>query len=100
MDSNAAAASKALAGWTDKIRAKIRGNIAVAQEPKGNPEATVLVTLLPSGDVLDAKLVISSGNSLYDDAVIRAILRSSPLPKPDTPGVFSRNLQLKFRPKD
>lgn len=95
-----AAHERAVFDWIDKIRAKIRGNISVAQEPKGNPEATVLVTLLPSGDVLDAKLVISSGNTIYDDAVIRAVLRSSPLPKPDTPGVFSRDLQLKFRPKD
>lgn len=96
----AAARERAVFDWIDKIRTKIRGNIVVAQEPKGNPEATVLVTLLPSGDVLDAKLVIPSGNTVYDDAVMRAILKSSPLPKPDTPEVFSRNLQLKFRPKD
>jgi len=60
----------------------------------------VLVSLLPTGDVLEAKLVISSGHQAYDDAVLRAILKSSPLPKPDTQGLFERNLQLKFRPKD
>jgi len=95
-----AARERAMFEWIDRIRAKIRGNIVLPPELKGNPEAMVLVTQLPSGDVLDAKLVISSGNTAYDDAVIRAILKSSPLPKPDTPGLFSRDLQLKFRPKD
>jgi colicin import membrane protein len=95
-----AARERAMFEWIDKIRAKIRGNIRLPPDLKGNPEAMVLVTQLPSGDVLDAKLVISSGSTAYDDAVIRAILKSSPLPKPDTPGLFSRDLQLKFRPRD
>lgn len=95
-----AARERAMFEWIDRIRAKIRGNIVLPPELKGNPEAMVLVTLLPSGDVLDAKLVISSGVTAYDDAVLRAILKASPLPKPDTPGLFSRDLQLKFRPKD
>jgi colicin import membrane protein len=95
-----AARERAMFEWIDRIRAKIRGNIVLPPELKGNPEAMVLVTQLPTGEVLDAKLVISSGNTAYDDAVLRAILKSSPLPKPDTPGLFSRDLQLKFRPKD
>jgi len=95
-----AARSRALAIWTDKIRAKIRGNIMLPQDLKGNPEALFLVTQLPTGEVLQVQLVISSGNTAYDDAVYRAILKSSPLPKPDTPGLFERELKLTFRPKD
>ena len=67
---------------------------------QGNPEARVLVTLLPSGDVLEAKLVFSSGHTAYDDAVVRAIHKASPLPKPDTPAIFQRKLDLRFRPQD
>ena len=95
-----AASSRAIQTWTDKIRAKIRGNIVEPPGIQGNPEALVLVTQLPTGEVLDAKLVISSGHSAYDDAVLRAILKSSPLPKPDTPGLFERELKLTFRLKD
>ncbi len=95
-----AARDRAMFDWIDRIRAKIRGNIVLPLEIKGNPEAMVLVTQLPTGEVLEAKLVISSGHAAYDDAVVRAILKSSPLPKPDTPGLFRRDLQLKFRPKD
>jgi colicin import membrane protein len=42
----------------------------------------------------------SSGNKAYDEAVERAIIGASPLPKPDDPSVFQRQLELRFRPKD
>jgi len=97
----AAAASKALASWTDKIRAKIRGNIIydLSRVP-GNPEAIFDVTLLPTGEVLTVRKRKSSGNPGYDDAVERAINKSSPLPQPDSPGVFRRQLELHFHPQD
>jgi colicin import membrane protein len=94
------ALSKALATWTDKIRAKIRGNIILPRDLAGNPEAIFDVTLLPSGEVLTVRKRKSSGHAGYDDAVERAIMKSSPLPKPDDPGVFRRQLELKFRPQD
>jgi len=97
----AAARSRALATWADKIRAQIRRNINIEYlDIRGNPEALFHVTLLPDGSVLQAQLVITSGHAGYDEAVHRAILKSSPLPKPDTPGVFRRDLNLTFRPKD
>jgi len=95
-----AARDRAMFQWIDRIRASIRKNIVLPPGIEGNPEARVLVTLLPSADVLEAKLVISSGNTAYDDAVIRAIHKASPLPKPDTSGLFQRTLDLRFRPQD
>ena len=92
--------SRAQAQWTDKIRAKIRGNIILPQDLPGNPEATFDVTLLPTGEVLTVRKTKSSGHAGYDDAVERAILKSSPLPQPDDRSVFQRQLQLKFRPQD
>jgi len=65
---------------------------------KGNPEAIFDVVQLPTGEVLSAQLRKSSGHRAYDDAVERAILKSSPLPRPDRPEQFQRNLNLKFRP--
>jgi colicin import membrane protein len=95
-----AARNRAMQTWIDKIRAKIRGKIVLPPNIPGNPEALVLVTQLPTGEVLDAKLVISSGHRAYDDAVVRAILKSSPLPKPDSAALFERELKLTFRPQD
>jgi colicin import membrane protein len=94
------AKDRALQTWIDNIRNSIRGRIVLPLNLQGNPEALFLVTQLPTGQVLEAKLVISSGHTGYDDAVLRAILKSSPLPKPDSPGLFQRELNLTFRPKD
>jgi colicin import membrane protein len=96
----AAARDKALLTWTDKIRAKIRGNIILPRDIPGNPEAIFDVTLLPSGEVLNVRKRQSSGHPGYDDAVERAIMKSSPLPLPDDRAVFRRDLELKFRPQD
>jgi len=94
------ARSKALAAWQDKIRGKIRGNIILPRDIVGNPEAVFDVALLPTGEVLSVKQRRSSGHPAYDEAVYRAILKSSPLPKPDNPSLFERQLELRFRPLD
>jgi colicin import membrane protein len=92
--------ARALAQWTDKIRAKIRGNIILPQDIPGNPEAIFDVTLLPTGEVLTVRMRKSSGHAGYDDSVERAIMKSSPLPQPDDRSLFQRQLELKFRPQD
>jgi colicin import membrane protein len=96
----AAANARALASWVDRIRARIRGYILLPPDLKGNPEAIFDVVLLPTGEVLSVKLRKSSGHAGYDQAVERAILKSSPLPKPDRPELFQRELELRFRPLD
>jgi colicin import membrane protein len=88
------------AGYVDRIRSKIKSNVALPPGIKGNPEAIFDVVQIPSGDVIDVKLKKSSGYQAYDDAVERAILKSSPLPKPDRPEQFQRELQLKFKPQE
>ena len=96
----ATARSRALAQWTDKIRAKIRGNITMPQDISGNPEAIFDVAILPTGEILTLSKRKSSGHAGYDEAVERAIRKSEPLPQPDQPGLFQRDLELRFRPKD
>ncbi|HLQ00812.1 MAG TPA: energy transducer TonB [Burkholderiales bacterium] len=93
-----AADSSIDAGYADKIRTRIKLNIVLPPDIKGNPEAIFDVVQLPTGEVLSAQLRKSSGHRAYDDAVERAILKSSPLPRPDRPEQFQRNLNLKFRP--
>ena len=93
-----AARKKAEADYVARIRGKVRGNIVLPPEIKGNPEAVFEVTQLPTGEVLSARLAKSSGNAAWDAATERAILKSSPLPKPDQAELFQRNLRLTFRP--
>ncbi|HXZ53128.1 MAG TPA: energy transducer TonB [Burkholderiales bacterium] len=92
--------SKALASWVDKIRAKIRGNIVLPPGIKGNPEARFVIVLLPTGEVLDVRKTQSSGVSALDAAIDRAILKSSPLPRPDDARVFERKFEITYRPLD
>lgn len=91
---------RAKANYVDKIRAKVRGNIVLPDNIPGNPEAVFQVQQLPSGEVISVKMVHSSGVKAYDDAVERAIWKSSALPLPDSKEVFERTLNLRFRPLD
>ena len=86
------------ASYANKIKTKIKSNVVLPADIPGNPEAIFDVVQLPTGEVLSARLRKSSGNRAYDEAVERAILKSSPLPRPDRPDQFARELQLKFRP--
>ena len=88
------------AAYVDKIRTKIKLNIVLPPDIKGNPEAIFDVIQLPTGEVISARLRTSSGHRAYDETIERAILKSSPLPRPDRPEQFKRELQLKFRPQE
>lgn len=93
-------AARADAAYIAKLKGKIKGNIVLPSGISGNPEAIFDVVQLPTGEVMSARLRQSSGNKAYDAAVERAILKSSPLPRPDRPEQFQRQLEIKFRPLD
>jgi len=93
------ARARAAAEYIDRVRAKIRGNIVLPADVRGNPEAVFEVSQLPNGEVLPPlRLKRSSGHAGLDLAIERAILKSSPLPRPPSPELFSRVLELRFRP--
>jgi colicin import membrane protein len=86
------------ATYEAKIQARIKLHISYPDRP-GNPEAVVIVEQLPTGEVSNVRLVRPSGTPAWDNAVQRAILKSSPLPKRDD-GTVARVLELRFRPKE
>ena len=87
--------------YIDQIRRKIRGNIVLPGGIVGNPEAQFAVTQLPTGEILPPVVIKkSSGNKALDEAVERAILKSSPLPKPKNPDDFKRTLGISYKPFD
>lgn len=97
-EQRASSNKRGLADYAAKIRGKVRGNIVLPPNIQGNPEAIFAVDQLPSGEVLAIKLKHSSGNPGLDAAIERAILKSSPLPKPDDPAHFQRELTIKYKP--
>ena len=99
----AAANAGVIGEFTNKIKAKIRGNVNKTLCGDGNPELKFEIGLLPTGELSgNPKLVKSSGNAACDEAVERAIRASEPLPLPSDASLFSqfRNLKLTFRPND
>jgi len=105
----AALASKQAAGqstmraeYQEKIKAKIRSKIILPEGLQGNPQARFAVSVLPTGDVVQVKLLRPSGQPAYDSAVERAILKASPLPMPPDSALVSefRDLDLKFSPNE
>lgn len=86
--------------YIQAIRTRIRGNIVLLAEIKGNPDAVLEVTQLPSGDVIQVRLVKSSGHPVWDSATENAVRKSSPLPRPPKPELFQRELKLTFRPQE
>ncbi|MCL2657786.1 MAG: TonB C-terminal domain-containing protein [Betaproteobacteria bacterium] len=93
-----ASTDKAQREYENKIRVKIRGNIVLPSSISGNPEARFMVEQLPSGEVMDVKLLHSSGNAGLDTAIERAIRKSSPLPLPSDPSLFERQIEIRYRP--
>jgi colicin import membrane protein len=89
--------------YRDQISSKVRGNTRLPEDLKGNPEVRCLVKLLPTGEVLSVRVTKTSGNPAYDDAVVRAIEKSSPLPLPSdraARAAFVPELSFVHRPKE
>ena len=99
-EQKAAGRKSSESSWAGKIKSKIRSNVVLPPGLQGNPEAIFEVNLLPTGEVLNVRLKRSSGVASLDAAIERAIFKSSPLPKPDDPSVFQRDLEIKYRPVD
>ncbi len=96
-----AATKRVVDEYIAKISAKIRSNIVEPPNVPKKARAEFLVTLLPGGVVLNAKLVKFSGDAEYDNAVERAILKSQPFPLPPDMAMFKnfRELKLGFEPE-
>jgi TolA protein len=63
---------------------------------KTNPEAIVLVQVTQDGQIRDLQLIKESGNSLFDQSVVRAVKLSEPLPSfPE--GYVKRYEELELR---
>ncbi|MDI1297641.1 energy transducer TonB [Methylotenera sp.] len=89
--------------FTDKIRAKIRGNVNTTLCGTGSPIIKITIGLLPTGQLMGGvKTTKSSGSPACDDAVERAILLSEPFKLPEDSKLKAefRELNLTITPND
>jgi colicin import membrane protein len=97
--SGAGSGGKASPGYADRVRRKVKPNINFGGDVDGNRAAVVSVSLAPDGSLLSARLSKSSGNADWDNAVLRAVQRSDPLPT-DENGKAPSSFTITFKPKD
>lgn len=64
--------------------------------PQSGLSCTLLVKMVPGGDVVAAKVVRSSGNELFDRQAEIAVRKASPLPVPDDPRLFQQMREIQF----
>jgi colicin import membrane protein len=86
------------ASYAGKLIARIKPNILLTEPVSGNPAADVEVRASPTGTILSRRLVKSSGNKDWDEAVLRAIDRTAELPR-DTDGRVPPVLVITFTPQ-
>lgn len=86
-------------GYAGRVAARIKPNVVFTDVAPGNPRAEVEVRTLPDGTITSSRLVKSSGNAAWDDAVLRAIDRTASLPR-DTDGRVPPALIIGLRPQD
>ncbi len=85
--------------YAGRIRARIKPNITFTEDVAGNPKAEVEVRTSPDGTIISRKLLSSSGNKAWDEAVLKAIDKTATLPR-DEDGRVPPVLEISFRPKD
>jgi colicin import membrane protein len=92
-------ASGPTSGYGAKVRAKVKPNIVFTEAADGNPKAEVEVRSALDGTITSQRLLKSSGNKAWDDAVIKAIDRTETMPR-DTDGRVPPVMILEFRVRD
>ena len=92
-------ASGPSASYGGKVRAKVKPNIVFTDAIDENVKAEVEVRSAPDGTITSHRLVKSSGNKAWDDAVIKAIARTETMPR-DVDGRVPTPMILELRPRD
>jgi len=87
------------ASYAGRLVGRIKPNITYPGDVVGNPRAEVEVRVAPDGTITSRRIVQSSGNKAWDEAVLRAIDKTEILPK-DTDGRVPPLIVLGFRPLD
>jgi colicin import membrane protein len=87
------------ASYGGKVRNKVKPHIIFTDDIAGNPTAEVEVRTALDGSIISQRLIKSSGNKAWDDAVIKAIIRTETMPR-DVDGRVPTPMILEFRPKD
>lgn len=85
--------------WAFAIQQKVTRNWIRPASTLDNLECVVDVRQLPGGEVVDVTIVSCNGDAAVLRSIEAAVYKASPLPAPDNPSIFQRNLQFIFKPE-
>jgi colicin import membrane protein len=86
--------------YQNRMLSSIKDNWAWVGQ-KSNLKVVVHFSIKDSGEITGLKIVQPSGDQSYDESVLRAVKKSSPLPPPPEGSRKDfADVELTFRPKD
>ena len=99
-NTEAAADSGALARYVYAIQQKIQRNWVEPPSAVAGLECVVNVRQLPGGEVVGATIGQCNGDAAVRRSIEAAVLKASPLPLPEDPNLFQRDLRITFKPEE
>lgn len=91
--------SGALARYQYAIQKQIQRNWVEPASAVAGLECVINVRQGPGGVVLDASIGRCNGDEAVKRSIVAAVRRASPLPTPEDPTLFDRNLRITFKPE-
>ena len=87
-EQNRQGAYSALQGLVGRITQQVTRNWIKPANVTPGLKATIAVRLTRNGEVISATMSESSGDQRFDDSIVRAVLKASPLPVPRDPKYY------------
>ncbi len=91
--------SGALAQYVYAIQQRIQRNWIEPPSARAGLECVVNVRQLPGGEVVGATIGRCNGDDAVKRSIEAAVFKASPLPEPEDPRLFERNLRITFKPE-
>jgi colicin import membrane protein len=88
----------ALAEWASAVQQRIMSNwLRPPSHPEASPPCRVYIKISDTGIVESAEFKEPCVSSAFEQSVLQAVQRSSPLPLPRESSLFTRSLVLNFQ---
>lgn len=95
------AQERMMIGYRDAIRQDVERAWRKPPNATADMSCVVSVKQIPGGEVADARIVSCNNNDQgFQQSVIAAVHRASPLPVPPDPALFQREIEFTFSPRE
>jgi colicin import membrane protein len=88
-----------MARYIFAIQRKIEQNWIRPASAVPGLECVINVRQVPGGEVIGATIESCNGDAAVQRSIEAAVFKASPLPEPDNPTLFDRNLRIIFKPE-